>query len=70
VGEVYAVYVPNATSTGSLSLPSGNYEQRWFNPRSGAFEGTAQSVVGGSSVALGPPPSGTTADWVALLRQT
>jgi hypothetical protein len=71
-GTVYALYLPNATSTGTLNLSgaSGSFEKRWFNPRSGAFEGTAQTVSGGGSVSLGSPPSSSSSDWVVLLKHT
>ena len=37
-GEVYAIQLPNATSTGSLDLSDapGIFTKRWYNPRSGA----------------------------------
>jgi hypothetical protein len=69
-GEVYAVYLPNASSTGTLDLSgvSGSFEMRWYNPRSGAFEGGAQAVSGGTITSLGTPPSSTTSDWVVLIE--
>jgi Domain of unknown function (DUF5060)/Putative collagen-binding domain of a collagenase len=69
-GEVYAVYLPNATSTGTLDLSgaSGSFQKRWYNPRSGAFEGSAQAVSGGTITSLGAPPSSTSSDWVVLIE--
>lgn len=69
-GEVYAVYLPNASKGGTLDLStaSGMMEQRWFNPRTGEFEGSAVSVAAGTAVDLGMPPSNPDQDWVILLR--
>lgn len=69
-GEIYAVYLPTASTTGSIDLSAagGSLSQRWFNPRSGAFEGQAATVTGGSSVALGAPPSDPSLDWVVLIE--
>src|SRR5215208_5607802 len=68
--EVYAVYLPNATSTGTLDLSgaSGSFQKRWYNPRSGAFEGSTQAVSGGTITSLGAPPSSTSSDWVVLIE--
>ncbi|MEO0975083.1 MAG: hypothetical protein AAFX85_18500, partial [Pseudomonadota bacterium] len=47
-GEVYAIYLPDASPVPSLDLTgqSGTYVRRWFNPQSGAFEGAPQSIEG------------------------
>lgn len=68
-GEVYSVYLPDASPSGTLSVANGSYTQRWFNPRSGAFEG-ATKTVSGSSIALGSPPSSANSDWVVLLKRS
>ena len=69
-GDTYAVYLPNATSSGSLDLSGapGSFEKKWFNPRSGSFEGTLQTVAGGTTLNLGAPPSTSSEDWVVLLK--
>ncbi len=69
-GELYAVYLPDATATGELDLSGapGGFERRWYNPRTGGFEGTAETISGGGSASLGAPPSPSTQDWVVLLR--
>jgi len=71
-GDTYAIYLPNATSTGSLDLSAapGSFEKKWFNPRSGSFEGTPQTVAGGTTLNLGAPPSTSSEDWVVLLKLT
>jgi hypothetical protein len=67
-GKVYAVYLPYATNSGTINIPTGTYEKRWFNPRSGAFEGSAQAVSGGAITSLGAPPSSASSDWVVLIE--
>jgi len=58
-GEVYAVYLPNASGNASLDLrdASGSFSMQWFNPRNGQFAGGIASITGGDQVALGEPPS-------------
>ena len=70
VEEIYAVYLPDTSATGDLDLGgvSGSFEKRWYNPRSGDFEGPIEDVDGGGSVSLGTPPSSPAEDWVVLLR--
>ena len=70
-GELYAIYYPRATSTGQLNLITapGAFDLRWYNPRTGEFEGSTTTVFGGSQVALGAPPSSSGQDWVALVEQ-
>jgi hypothetical protein len=71
-GEVYAVYLPDATSTGTLDLSDtlGSFQVRWYNPRTGVFDGAASIVTGGGSIDLGAPPSSPSEDWVVLLENT
>ncbi len=71
-GEVYAVYLPNGSPSGTIDLTQlmRTSEQRWFNPRTGVFEGQASLVTGGGRLELGVPPSDPTADWVVLIRAT
>lgn len=69
-GEVYAVYLPKGAPSGTLDLSglAGDAEQRWFNPRTGRFEGGRKPIRGGNRIALGPPPSAPEEDWVVLIR--
>lgn len=69
--QVYAVYLPSATSTGSLNLSaaSGSFTQRWFNPRTGQFNGSAKTVTAGGTVPLGPAPHSVGLDWVVLIER-
>ncbi|HKJ67485.1 MAG TPA: DUF5060 domain-containing protein [bacterium] len=70
-GSVYAVYLPSAQSTGVVDLEDakGEFTQRWYNPRTGEFEGAVRTLQGGRSAALGPPPHTPGEDWVVLVRQ-
>lgn len=69
-GEVYALYLPKANPSGSLDLSdaTGEFELRWFNPRTGDFEGATTPVDGGGVIDLGEPPSNPGEDWVVLVR--
>ncbi|MFT5049700.1 MAG: hypothetical protein ACI8QZ_001093 [Chlamydiales bacterium] len=68
--HTYAVYMPNAQQSGQLNLTGapGRYRARWFNPRSGQFEGESRIVVGGGIRNLGPAPGDPSEDWVVLLK--
>jgi CubicO group peptidase (beta-lactamase class C family)/inosine-uridine nucleoside N-ribohydrolase len=69
-GAVYAVYLPDTTTTGRIDLSdvTGTVELRWFNPRRGRFEGDAVSVRGGKKVSLGSPPTDVGQDWTVLIK--
>jgi hypothetical protein len=71
-GEVYAIQLPNASSTGTLDLSdaSGTFTMRWYNPRTGTFEGGIITIDGGGMVSLGSPPSSPSEDWVILIEST
>lgn len=70
-GDVYAIYLPEATPVGSLNLTgvSGTFTKRWFNPRTGGFEGAVSTVTAGGIVSLGSPPNDSSEDWVILLKR-
>ena len=69
--EVYAIYLPTASSTGLLDLSHvmGFFQLLWFNPRLGRFEGSAKQVKAGSYIPLGTPPTDVDEDWVVLLKR-
>ncbi len=69
-GQVYAVYYPVARETGQLTLwgAKGQFEQRWFNPRTGEFVGPTTRFAAKSMQKIGPPPSDPEADWALLIR--
>jgi hypothetical protein len=66
-GTAYAVYLPtNQPVDLDLTGGEGSFALRWYNPRSGVFEGESFSLTGGQSVTL-TPPNGA-GDWVALVE--
>lgn len=69
-GEVYAVYLPKATPSGKLDLSGAgrSFRMRWYNPRTGEFEGRPATVKGGAPVALGAAPADPEQDWAVLLE--
>ncbi|MEM9251715.1 MAG: DUF5060 domain-containing protein [Planctomycetota bacterium] len=79
LGEVYAFYLPDGSNddgiggippelnlSGFGDLP---FLLRWFNPRTGLFEGDAIDLTGGGWVSIGYTPDGfqNTSDWVGLV---
>jgi hypothetical protein len=69
-GRVYAVYLPSAQPVGRLDLSqaAGEYELRWYNPRSGEFQGERVTLTGGGPVALPTPLMDADQDWAILIR--
>lgn len=63
--------LPKAYSGGTLDLPAAKsaFKQRWYNPRTGEFEGKTLAVNGGSRVPLGTPPTDADEDWVVLIKR-
>ena len=70
-GEVYALYLPNSESTGTLDLSTapGKFSLRWYNPRTGEFAAAAKNVEGGKPLVIGPPPSQAPEDWAVLIER-
>ena len=70
-GEVYAVYVPVADGNGRLDLraESGSWDKRWYDPRTGQFEGDLTTITAGQFVSVGLPPTAATEDWVILVQK-
>lgn len=70
-GAVYAVYLPDDAPQATLDLgaDSGTFMMRWFNPRSGLFEGSPVAVQAGTSLVFGLPPSEPDVDWAILLER-
>ena len=72
-GEVYAVYLRRANAQVALNLTGqpGVYSVKWFNPRLGGapFSGSVREVAGGGVRSLGPAPTVTKDDWVALVQR-
>jgi hypothetical protein len=63
-GAAYAIYLPDASTTGQLDLSgtSGEFTMRWFDPRTGAFVGAPRTISGGQVVELGPAPGTSPVD--------
>lgn len=70
-GEIYAIYFPNATTTGSIDLNDvpGEFEQKWYDPRTGTFAGTTRKVIAGRKIKIGYPPNSPAGYWVVLLTK-
>ncbi len=70
--EIYAVYLPKAEGRAALDLSDapGQYRLRWYNPRTGEFEGPPVDLSGGTTVPLGKPPREPGADWAVLIERT
>jgi hypothetical protein len=70
-GEVYAVYLPDASKKASLDLSGapGTFEMRWYNPRTGNFEGAKTTASGGKPIDLVPPAGSSSDDWAALIKR-
>lgn len=68
--EVYAIYLPKASSTGELNLAGTTriFQQRWYDPRAGKFRGNTRTVRGGDWVPLGKSPAEPEQDWVVLVK--
>lgn len=71
LGDIYAVYLPTGSVTGTLDLTNlkGDGQQRWFNPRKGEFVGTPTKIAGGAKRQLAQPPAEPDADWVVLIER-
>lgn len=71
VGEVYAIYLPDASKGGRIDLSGtgGQYRMRWFDPRQGSFAGEPRAFTGTRIWNLGPAPSAGHEDWVVLIQR-
>ena len=82
-GEVYAIYLPDGSNDDNndsgdgdtspelnLTGHEGGFSLRWFNPRTGEFEGAEVALTGGGWVHLGATPdgAGSQSDWAALIQ--
>ena len=57
IGEEYVTYIFDKTSGNNveITLPNGNYEVKWYNPKTGNFVKTEIIHVTGGRAALTPP---------------
>lgn len=73
-GEVYAIYLPDATEGDpqlNLSEHDDAFELRWYDPRSGKWHDDGKRLDGGGWVSLGDIPDRTDGaeDWAAVVRK-
>ena len=70
-GYAYAIYLPDTTETGRLDLTGirARLRLRWYDPRTGRYEGVTRSVFGGRQVDLGAPPFAAGEDWVVVVTR-
>ena len=70
-GESYAIYLPSSNGAEVLDMGnvSGQYQQRWFDPRSGQMTTSSQSISASNSLRLGSAPYSTREDWVVLITR-
>lgn len=70
-GEVYAIYLSDASNGGLLDLRAAphTFKMRWYNPETGQFAETVRWVTGGGILGLGLPPDRPNEDWVILLER-
>ncbi len=69
-GDDYVVYVEENNAGSTTMRLLGDYEVKWFDPRTGGAlqDGSITNVSAGDAVNIGLPPSETNLDWVALVR--
>jgi hypothetical protein len=69
-GQVYAVYLP-AGGSGQIDLSnaSGQFVQRWYNPRIGSFEGPSSQLNGGGTITFTAPGTDPDHDWVLYISR-
>jgi len=64
-GIDYLIFLREGGSN-TITLPSGNYQSLWFNPRTGAST-SGPNLSGPGNRAIGNPPSDVTSDWALLV---
>jgi hypothetical protein len=68
----FAVYLPSASSGGTLNLtsaPGALFWVRWFDPRAGDYAGPFTLIDGGGLRWLGSAPSDKSEDWVVVVKR-
>ena len=64
IGNEYIVY-NDAGASFNMTIPSGGYTRRWFNPSTGAFQTPTTFTVSGSSETYPKPDTGV---WVRQIQ--
>jgi Protein of unknown function (DUF4038)/Domain of unknown function (DUF5060)/Putative collagen-binding domain of a collagenase len=65
IGKVYVAYLPSGGDV-NVMLDPGQYQVKWFNPRSGEYSTTARTAEGPRWTS---PPASDKEDWVLLLKR-
>ena len=76
-GQIYAVYLPEASGRTQINVAPGKYRLRWYDPRNGGDlqVGASPTVEVGEMLMRSDgrvqlsPPSHPGQDWVALLEK-
>lgn len=68
-GDTHALYLLDGTAGRRIELAAGEWQQRWFDPRTGVFDSVVRPVSGGM-LDLGEAPAEQQQDWVVLLRRS
>jgi hypothetical protein len=69
--EIYVIYLKNGGTTRlHFDKNHGNFEIKWYNPRSGGqlVDGSVKRITGSGKHGIGLPPSDIGEDWVAVIR--
>jgi hypothetical protein len=66
-GELYVAYAANGGAL-SVRLAAGEYEGRWYNPRTGAWS-SAPAVTAKSDEMWKSPDPADRGDWALVLRR-
>ncbi len=72
-GDTYAIYLNQASTPTTLSVPPGDYTIAWFNPRTGTLSPPTPAISGdalsGDSLPISGVPSEPEQDWVVLVKR-
>jgi hypothetical protein len=69
-GDTYVVYL-KAGGSSQITLPSGKYTIKWYNPGAGGeLQNGSTTSLDSGTVSLGNPPSDNTSDWAVLIRNS
>ena len=69
-GSHYVVYL-NKGGSANITVASGDYDVKWFDPRNGGSlkNGSVTKISGSGSKSVGNPPSSTSSEWVVLVAK-
>ncbi len=68
--DAYVIYQKMGEKSTTVSGLEGQFERRWFNPRTGEFIGSSDRISSkGSVLNFGMPPADETKDWTVLIKK-